>query len=362
MSYFKRESAERTYKSDKNLENYFKNLRDIEKNDLMSWYNQVRMNNLLLNIVKNRAKSIINLVKNNDRAFFLQEVSKIFNKIRKYSANSKRSFNCLDEEQEVELEKELEEERQIDRPEKAESLVPQVKKEVEDFVKKGIFTTSSPSFLSLINSLKNTSIYTNTLKNTSPWLSGKLFATHDFKYAVVQTETNKSDYFLRPCRWICFSEKLNIAVILSGYETNTLMPYFSSSQVSLTRILPRLRQNQKRQVNFNQIEIPVTLIEPLALYAGNFFLSSESELNILIDFLGYSLKPRSNEENKFFADGCINKNGYVPFEKRIYFKRLRSCEFKKDPYELVKKLIEIRNYGLVPDSAHHLEIFFGSKP
>ena len=58
------------------------------------------------------------------------------------------------------------------------------------------------------------------------------------------------------------------------------------------------------------------------------------------------------------------KNGYVPEEFRSSFESLNtSCKFKKDPNTLIKKLAQIRNYGIVPESAHHNYIFeSGKKP
>ena len=58
----------------------------------------------------------------------------------------------------------------------------------------------------------------------------------------------------------------------------------------------------------------------------------------------------------------INKNGYVPsmnrFENHAFL-----CKFWNDPCKFIIKLFDIRNYGIVPDSAHHLEIFSnGKKP
>ena len=42
---------------------------------------------------------------------------------------------------------------------------------------------------------------------------------------------------------------------------------------------------------------------------------------------------------------------------------LISCKFIQDPMEMVRIIAEIRNHGLVPESAHYLYIIkFGKKP
>ena len=53
----------------------------------------------------------------------------------------------------------------------------------------------------------------------------------------------------------------------------------------------------------------------------------------------------------------------MPIENRevVFGSNENRCLFEKDPSEFITKLIELRNYALVPNSAHHLIIFLNGK-
>ena len=151
---------------------------------------------------------------------------------------------------------------------------------------------------------------------------------------------------------------------MSGFEVNQFMVHFNSNNISLIRILPRMRQDQKIQISFNKVEIPSFLLQPIAIFSGNLYLNNEEEQSAFLNFIGYRPSPRTPEEDVFFQRGEINKNGYVPTHFRVNFHELSQlCKFKDDPNELIKRIIEIRNYAVVPNSAHHYKIFLsGKKP
>ena len=195
-------------------------------------------------------------------------------------------------------------------------------------------------------------------------MKDKLFATNDFKETIRQTVLNKNDDFLRPCRWLAYSKEHQIVVLLSGFEANQVMNDFCSGIVSLIKILPRMRQEQRIQIYFNNVKIPEFLLQPLAIFSGSLYLYNVEEQTAYLDFLGFRPNPRTKEEEDLFQKGQIRKNGYVLPIARSIFKQLdQQCRFKEDPYKLVTKLTEVRNYGVVPSSAHHNHIFqSGKKP
>ena len=361
MSYLKRESAKLNYSKTKNLVEYFENYKENESTELAVLYNEDRVESSILDILNKRSISIDKSLCYSGITLDIINKNGILNRLEKYSKHEKKLVHLLDEEQEVELEIEQEEEREVQRPLKAESIMPVLDEDVQLFVTEGIFKPSS-CFISLSHTLSNSSFYN--LAQNEAWMQNNLYATQDFFKTIKNNGSNKDDDFLRPCRWLAFTEKQKILVLLSGYEANELMSHFTPNKISLVRSLPRMRREQKLKINFQNVKIPVDLFQPMAIFAGNLYLNSLEEQESYLNFIGYRPLPRTREEQTLFEDEKIRKNGFVPYDYRKYIEGLSlTCEFKEDPNKLIQKVIEIRNYSIVPDSAHHNCIFLsGKKP
>ena len=109
--------------------------------------------------------------------------------------------------------------------------------------------------------------------------------------------------------------------------------------------------------------MPANLFTQLSIYSGSLYLDSVEEEEEYLLFLGYCPHPRNAEQEACFETEKILKNGFVPMSHReiVYRSVLREhqtlSKFEDEPSGLVQRIICLRNYGIVPESAHHNIIF-----
>ena len=300
LSYFKRESAKLTFEKDKNLQNYFNFYKENESTELANLYEGDRLEDSVFEILHRRSEAIQKHL--SDSSNVPKKLKQgILDHLKKYAKNEKKLVHFLEEEQEVELEIEQEEERVIERPPLADPSVPSLHRDVTNFVASGtlkLTCLSGSSFISLPETLLNSSF--KSIVEADAWMKNRIFATNDFKNTIKDNLFNKNDDFLRSCRWLAFSKEKNILVLLSGFEANKLMAYFREDRISLTRILPRMRQGQKLEINFNKVGIPDDLLQPMAIFSGNLYLNTQEEQKSYLNFIGYRPSPRTTKEEVLF--------------------------------------------------------------
>lgn len=169
-------------------------------------------------------------------------------KLSEQAPRLQRYTHSFDEEQEKELEHELEEQRQVERPPLANAAVPLYDDLLENLVRSG---ASSQTFRKIIykkgimpfcESLLSKPLYNAYKHDPSPW-SKNLYVTKDFVNVV---ENQNSDEYLRPVWWIAHivhREDDDVFLLLSSYETNLLLPLFrKSTRATLMSYRPRLSQ------------------------------------------------------------------------------------------------------------------------
>jgi hypothetical protein len=87
------------------------------------------------------------------------------------------------------------------------------------------------------------------------------------------------------------------------------------------------------------------------------------EIDEYLGFIGYCPSPRNQVQEKMFDDGIIKHCGFVEKQNRMMVFGHLKCLFQENPHELVMKISEIRNYGIVSKFAHYFEIFHcGRRP
>ena len=150
---------------------------------------------------------------------------------------------------------------------------------------------------------------------------------------------------------------------MSDYEANELFSYFNPKVTSLATFMPRLREGQDQVgiLTFPEVEIPSHLVEQLGVFSGSLFFNKNEEQDNFLRFSGYCTSPRDHIQKINYDKGFINQNGYVPLENRqnVFGNVLGNdfSKFQEDPSDLLTKLLELRNYGIVPRSVHHIKIF-----
>jgi hypothetical protein len=97
-------------------------------------------------------------------------------------------------------------------------------------------------------------------------------------------------------------------------------------------------------------------------FAGSLYFKDHIEEKYFCHFIGYCPDPRTEAQNNFFVEGLIRKNGFVELKYRdLIFcdDKENLSKFVEDPSKLIRSLLEIRNFNLIPKTAHHFEIFIG---
>lgn len=161
----------------------------------------------------------------------------------------KRFTHALDEEQEKELEQEIEEQTQIERPQEAKAATPRFDKRLERLVSEGIGAGSTFDemkakgvLLPILESLKNTQMFEFCKSNDDAW-SNHLLVTEDFT-KVIEDQSLACNDFLRPVCWVASIKhpgEKDTLILLSSFECNQLIPVFRKSQnATLYMYRPRL--------------------------------------------------------------------------------------------------------------------------
>lgn len=281
-------------------------------------------------------------------------------KLVKQASTLRRFTQVLDEEQEKELEHELEEQRQVERPPPALASIPIYDSLLENIVTNGATSlgfrsmVNSKGLMSLDASFTDKPMY-KAHKNETPW-SENLFVTNDFVRVV---EDQYSEEFLRPIWWIAHVTHRtgdDVFILLSSFEVDKLLPFFrKSTRSALLSYRPRLSQGHSNLLHDLQLQVSgmdansdnkIGLDDEvqIAMYAGAMYFTSEAEQNAYCGFLGLIPQPRPVDLEIAYDEGYISPNGYVLPENRRHSSAIarcvKKCKFIQNPVELAIKIIE----------------------
>ncbi|XP_055325640.1 uncharacterized protein LOC129579505 [Sitodiplosis mosellana] len=287
-------------------------------------------------------------------------------------APSVERFTTLDEEQEKELEQEVEEQAQIQRPRCAEATMPRFDDRLKRLVLDGIGSDgifndmiAQGALLSIVESLSNTQMFEFCEKNDDAWAS-HLLVTKDFTM-VIKNQPQACNDFLRPVFWVaCIKNPgaKNILILLSSFECNQLIPAFrKSGHATLFMYRPRLSNLHSNLIHDVGLQltgmakansIAVEDEVQIGVYSGLMYFANEDEQNAYCNFLGLIPGPWTSEQKEAFDDGNIEESGYVPIKKRKYIKDISpgvsQCKFKENPTDFAIKLIKAHHQVLPKDS------------
>lgn len=318
------------------------------------------------------------------RGFILEMKDNVYEKLNDLAPTVQR-FTNLDEEQEKELEQEVEEQAQIDRPKEAQPVKPHFDERLIRLINEGIGVTTTFNdmlnekvFLSIVASLSNTQMSTFCENNEEAW-ARHFLVTKDFSM-VVENQQQPCNDFLRPVFWIASiktsSPARNALILLSSFECNKLIPAFrKSARAILYMYRPRLSNRHSNLIHdfglqlsaLPQINrIPIQDVIQIGVYSGLMYFANEEEQNAYCWFLGLIPGPWTRKQKEAFDDGNIEENGYVPLRKRKFIKefepRINECKFNENPIDFVIKLIKARHQVLPKDSHAASILNRGRKP
>lgn len=231
----------------------------------------------------------------------------------------------LEEEQERELSPEIEEEREVEKPARAQALKHSVHKDLLNLVTTGKIVKHSQALLPAFQTLHSTTAAECIDISQFP---GDLLVTADFSRTVrPMGEKYVSDSYLRPVQWILTSTDKGVVmqmIVISPFEAQKLLPGVRKyKKVTLHVYLPR-PSLQFRALDsldlfteggsFESSAIPQHLSIQLNLFAGQLYLSTFKEYTAMCDFLGLAWQPREHGI-EVASDGFIVKGNCSSFTR-----------------------------------------------
>ncbi|KZP04846.1 hypothetical protein FIBSPDRAFT_1054420 [Athelia psychrophila] len=260
----------------------------------------------------------------------------------------------MEEEQEREVAHEVQTERQVERPPKAEAAGHEVHPDLSHLVQNGIIPVGSSQFLPAFSMISGSP---SALGERQTW-SPMLLATRDFSSTVKGHQSGHGEY-LRPVNWILSSKAPNpeMLVLLSPYEVNHLLPEIrQSKQVHLHMYSPRITHAMQSLEDLTFYCIPPLpsswrapprpTMTHLNLWAGQLYLMDHPTYEQLCLFLGLST-------NEIQRQGEIETqpDGFIRPEHRIHT-LLSQCAFAESPVPFLKNLIAYRRKGMGYSMTH----------
>lgn len=309
----------------------------------------------------------------------------VMKKLQIQAKDVKRFTHALDEEQEKELEQEIEEQTQVERPPHAKAAVPIFDKRLEKLVVEGAASSTfnemkgGDALLSMGKYLTNTHLLESQFceNNEMAW-ANHLFVTKDFA-TIVQDQSQATNNFLRAGFWIACVKNppyKDILILLSSFECNHLLPAFRQS-VNATLFMYRPRISNLHSNLIHETGLQVTgMATPLAINAedeiqigvcsGLLYFADEVEQRVYCGFLGLIPRPWDEAEEIASKKGIIDDNRFVAARKRGYPEAselgVKKCKFDDNPTDLVIDLINA-HHQILPKNSHAASILNrGIKP
>ncbi|KAI9510762.1 hypothetical protein F5148DRAFT_1274598 [Russula earlei] len=253
------------------------------------------------------------------------------------------------EEQEREVDHEIEQERQVERPPKVKPAQHIVGPVIREFVKTGKLSRASGYILSpvskYIRSLLSPVDMASALDSTSEWSPSPLTTT-DFTITVLGSSGELLTDYLRPVNWILSSGsgKDSIVIVISPYEAHELLPIIrKSKKVRLHVYAPRVTFSMRSfsDLTFHSISdspnpwsAPAHLRTELNLFAGQLYLDSKEEYERVCVLLALFMAHPGAEFTE--VDGFV-----LPA-----YRTGENSPFKQSKISILKELISLRRKGM----------------
>jgi hypothetical protein len=351
---------------------------DTECVDLTDFYGQERQLSTVSDIVTSHVARMISASSSSMSFNDKGAVHEIVRWVTLYGTSVHRFAQQLDEEQERELEVELEVEEEIERPAPTNPRVPVLATAVKNLAY-GMFDSGDSSssssgtsvFRHIADALNGTTL--EPLKQSSGW-SSSVYATMEYCTVLAMTPALTSslwqrkellDDFVRAPKWVMLLD--SVAILVSPYEANKLMPLVRTAQssgcykkASLHMIAPRMHLQQSVLVHDAALTTPSAAvavfdaaqqwrITQLLAFAGTlYFESSEEEHVRYTDFIGMCTRPRTAAQQQLFDSGKIERSGFVPPATRqshtAVLEHVQRCTFNTCPVQLTRAILQLRGH------------------
>jgi len=252
------------------------------------------------------------------------------------------------EEQEREVNHEVEWERQVERPPKAEPADHVVRRDIRMFVETGRLPESSAQILPLLVPIN----MAQALDLTTEWSPSPLTTT-DFTTTVRNSDGACLTQYLRPVNWVLSSGsgKDSIVIVISPFEANELLPKIREKRrVRLHVYAPRVTSSVRSFSDLTFHSIPDSPVErwttpghariALNLFSGQLYFDNKEEYESVCVLLALSKAHPGAEYSQV--------DGFVPPEYRTG----RPSPFSENKISILKKLMGLRRKGMSYDRTH----------
>ncbi|KAI0477366.1 hypothetical protein GGR56DRAFT_636982 [Xylariaceae sp. FL0804] len=242
------------------------------------------------------------------------------------------SSATLQEEQERELAPEIEQERQIEKPQPMEPLPHKIHPDLAKLVQTGTLRlVRGGAFRAAFRSFEDSSMAG---KIETSQFGEELLVTADFARTVALTHGSRSDAFHRNVQWILSFNRPAASgghirlLVLSPWEANELLPQIERSRfVHLHTYAPRPNLSLPTLQDLKlcvtpplppRWSAPSGLVMQLNLFAGQLYFETLEEYRELCGYLGLSWQPNDGSRG-IAADGFVGRDMYP------------RCRFRESP-------------------------------
>jgi len=252
------------------------------------------------------------------------------------------------EEQEREVNHEVEWERQVERPPRAEPANHVVRRDIRKFVETGKLPESSAHISRLLVPIK----MAQALDSTTEWSPSPLTTT-DFTTTVLNSDGARLTQYLRPVNWILSSGsgKDSVVIVISPFEANELLPKIREKRkVRLHIYTPRVTSSMRSFSDLTFHSIPDSPAETwtapghaqtaLNLFSGQLYFDNKEEYESVCVLLALS---RAHPGAKY-----SQVDGFVPPAYRTG----GPSPFAESKISILKTLIGLRRKGMSYDRTH----------
>ncbi|CAF3852881.1 unnamed protein product [Rotaria sordida] len=310
----------------------------------------------------------------------------VLKRLKEYGGKKLRLSQLLDEEQQKELEKDLEEEHQlVERPSSVIEHESILHKEIDrlcDIDGPMLKLDELPTIFRRLSYVFVDTTF-STICQSDSWPDNFWIST-EFQ-RVIATKEKSLNPFLRPPRWIIIYRNQHL-IFLAAQEANHLIGrlknlyYIQKSDeppvTTVRLILPRIRRDQSILVNNtmlttsslnkfpsldNSWRIPLKWLAQLFVFNGTLYFENVEEQRAYCQLLSLCPKPRTEEEEEAFEKGWIDMNGFVSNSKHRRQLQMNQGQFNANPITFVKQLIENRNQSHASVLSHVGSIILNSR-
>ncbi|KAJ6257020.1 hypothetical protein Dda_7903 [Drechslerella dactyloides] len=282
------------------------------------------------------------------------DLTAIESRLEEFSAVSSRSVR-VQEEQEREVDHEVEEETNVERPGLVKPRQPSVCKALTTIAQRGDFPGVKKLFQKAFSTFQGTSA--RDLVEIKPWGSD-LYITTDCAETIIRDNTDDIDDYLRPVRWIVSLKKDSSLVLISPHEANALMKIFRHSRFCrLHCYAPRSSRNMRtlEHLDLCPVSSPALLLHPSApdinvrmalnIFAGQLFFEDMEYYEQLCQFLGLYYRDIGGKLERH-NDGWLNN------ETRSQLNLMTGSKFMRSPIPLIREIANMRRKGQGFNSTH----------